>query len=126
MAIKKDHYISHPATCKKCGEEFIRKHRGRYKCDTCDAERHRKKNYGHCINFDEWETKFDTIHSCQMCNKPFGDNNLDKKVIDHLGEKIRGIICKECNTALGFLRENIRVAKAAVSYLERTTSREEA
>lgn len=125
MAIKKIPYTSHTANCNWCGAEFIKSYKGRDKCNSCDAKRHRKKNYGHCLNYEEWEDKFDAIHNCQMCDKAFGDRNLDKKVIDHLSDMIRGIICKECNTALGFLRENINVAQAAVVYLSNTDSRKE-
>ena len=124
MAIKKYPYTPHTANCNWCNKEYLKKYKGRDKCDSCDAARHRKKNYGHCLNFPEWEDKFNKIHNCQMCNKPFGDRNLDKKAVDHLGDMIRGIICKECNTALGFLRENVTIAEAAVLYLKDTISKE--
>ncbi len=38
--------------------------------------------------------------------------------VDHLGERVRGILCVRCNNALGQLRENAKLAERAVDYLD--------
>lgn len=39
--------------------------------------------------------------------------------VDHCHEtgKIRGLLCRQCNTALGFLKDSLDLCKAAVKYL---------
>jgi len=38
--------------------------------------------------------------------------------VDHLGDTIRGILCVQCNNALGLLRERTELAGRAAAYLE--------
>ena len=37
--------------------------------------------------------------------------------VDHLGDRVRGILCVRCNNALGQLREATELAEVAVDYL---------
>mgnify|MGYP001459426912 CR=1 FL=1 len=52
---------------------------------------------------------------CNICGK-----ELEKKCIDHCHEtkKIRGVLCNNCNTALGLFKDNVEVMKDAIRYLE--------
>ena len=38
--------------------------------------------------------------------------------VDHLGDRVRGILCVRCNNALGQLRERVDLAECAADYLE--------
>jgi len=53
-------------------------------------------------------------NKCQICDTK---NNL---VIDHCHntKKIRGILCRKCNSGIGFLKDDISRVKRAVIYLE--------
>ncbi len=53
--------------------------------------------------------------NCQVCGV-----HMDKKCIDHdhKTEKIRGVLCNNCNTALGLFDDNIKIMKDAIQYLE--------
>ena len=54
---------------------------------------------------------------CPICNK------VDKKNLsvdhDHFTGKVRGIICNECNMALGNVRDSIEILRALANYLEK-------
>lgn len=56
---------------------------------------------------------------CAICNKKEDNKRL---AVDHCHKtgKIRGLLCTRCNPALGFLQDNIEIAKNLVLYLERT------
>lgn len=37
----------------------------------------------------------------------------------HSTGKVRGLLCRSCNTALGFLKDDVALLRAAIDYLER-------
>jgi len=52
--------------------------------------------------------------NCQICNV-----ELTKKCIDHCHStnKIRGVLCNNCNTALGLVGDNIDTLHKMIAYL---------
>lgn len=56
---------------------------------------------------------------CAICRKPAEENRDGVLHRDHCHatRKVRGLLCNECNTALGLLRDNPVTALAAASYL---------
>ena len=69
---------------------------------------------------DYLKLKKEQNNLCFICKQ---DN--DKELcIDHchLSGKIRGLLCHKCNSALGFLNDDIYLLKRAVYYLERFVS----
>ena len=54
---------------------------------------------------------------CEVCNTPMGD----KRCIDHDHKtgKIRGVLCNNCNTALGLVGDNVATLTKLIQYLER-------
>ena len=55
--------------------------------------------------------------NCQVCGV-----HMDKKCIDHdhKTEKIRGVLCNNCNTALGLFKDDVSVLEKSIRYLERS------
>ena len=53
---------------------------------------------------------------CPCCGR-----RMEKKCIDHCHktEKIRGVICNNCNTALGLIDDNKETLSNLIQYLER-------
>lgn len=47
--------------------------------------------------------------------------NKDKLCIDHcyITNKIRGILCRNCNSAIGYFKDNIEVIKKSIKYLKK-------
>jgi hypothetical protein len=57
-------------------------------------------------------------NSCQICDKAFSGKLRPCIDHDHITGKVRGILCSTCNSALGFLKDDINLTKKAVKYLE--------
>ena len=50
----------------------------------------------------------------------------NKKCIDHCHnkEKIRGVLCNNCNTALGLVGDNVEILSKLIQYLEQSEQQE--
>lgn len=67
-----------------------------YKCATCKAP------------FDG--LTFDTDHDWSCCNRPRYS----------CGDCVRGFLCRDCNTGIGKLKEDITILQAAIDYLNKS------
>jgi hypothetical protein len=54
---------------------------------------------------------------CAICGKPQDENRWHPLDHDHKTGKVRGILCNQCNTALGGFRDNPQFMLAAIEYL---------
>ena len=94
-----------------------------HKCKKCSTEIRRKYYKPHEFmrrKFSLTEDQYNNLMSntnCQIC-----DVELTKKCIDHCHStnKIRGVLCNNCNTALGLVGDNIQTLEAMVEYLKHT------
>jgi len=62
-------------------------------------------------------------NKCAICSKSFNnDFKANKPTIDHSHEfnKIRGILCNNCNAILGFASDDIEILNRAIQYLEKS------
>lgn len=77
-------------------------------------ERARLKSYG--LTPEEYRTWLaDLDGRCMVCtDQPSYQLHVDH---DHLTGAVRGLLCRPCNHALGFLRDSITRAKQVVDYL---------
>jgi hypothetical protein len=76
------------------------------------------KRYG--ITEEEYEAiKVSQAGVCAICSS---DEEL---VVDHCHENghIRGLLCKQCNGALGMFKDNIQTMQRAIGYLNNTVAR---
>lgn len=57
-------------------------------------------------------------NSCGICQS----SNKKRLVIDHdhKKKKVRGLLCRKCNSALGFLNDNLKLVKKAWKYLKKS------
>jgi Fe-S oxidoreductase len=125
--------------CNKCKQElplsdfYIRRLYGTYQgpCKKCRAKVNklwRKNNYERFrylwkrsgwrkrgVNPDEAEKVLSTASSCSLCNST---KNLYVDH-DHDVETIRGILCNNCNLALGHFKDNSEVMRKAADYVDR-------
>jgi hypothetical protein len=94
---------------------------GRYPfCKPCAKKKQKwyamKSMYG--VTKEQYEAKFFAQNGlCEICHKP----SLKPLNVDHNHEtgKVRGLICLQCNHAIGLFRENLDSIKSAVVYLEK-------
>lgn len=92
-------------TCKECRNEQRRGKR------QLEGRKYRAKQYG--LSLDEYEAYFSDA-SCGICG------SKDGLVLDHNHDtgKVRGVLCGNCNTGLGFMQDNIDVLQGAIEWLK--------
>ena len=84
--------------------------------------RHFKRNYK--IDIEKYNELFNSQEGkCLVCLKQFKNNitySGNRLVVDHSHEttKIRGLLCSQCNSGLGYFKENITSLYNAIEYLK--------
>ena len=90
------------------------------KCKECFSISQRESTYGVS---KEW---FDSILKaqggvCAICTSP--DTGLKGKAFavdhNHKTNRVRGLLCSKCNTALGSFKDSVELLKSAIAYLEK-------
>jgi hypothetical protein len=71
------------------------------------------------ITIEDYENMLKVQNNvCAICeNKCSTGNNLAVDH-DHKSGQVRGLLCKNCNTSIGLLKENSDTLKKAINYLE--------
>jgi len=95
------------AICIECGKK---------RSNTYHASYYRYKKYG--ITKEEFENiEQNQLGKCSICKKSI----LASGHIDHCHKtgKVRGILCGNCNKALGLLNDNVNFLKNAIKYLKK-------
>ena len=120
-------------TCSSCNKElpFTEYHKRKYpsgtvgyqtKCKKCSSEKratyykpHQYMRTKFKLTEEEYQNLM-LIDYCEICNV-----KLNKKCIDHCHtkEKIRGVLCNNCNTALGLVGDSTEVLSKMISYINR-------
>jgi glycerol-3-phosphate dehydrogenase len=79
---------------------------------------HLLKNYG--IDSKKYEEILETQKGlCDICqNKNKNEHNL---AVDHCmyTGKVRGLLCRRCNSGLGYFKHNVNIMKKVIEYLEK-------
>lgn len=117
--------------CRKCGKVFTPKAPSEHYCsDEC-------KDYGvvnayykrvHHITLEEYLDMAEAQnYVCAICHKEnFALNTCHSGVLvvdhDHKTGLNRGLLCHNCNRALGLLKDDIESVKNCLSYLESVTT----
>ena len=79
----------------------------------------RKKKYN--LTAEEYELKLiKQNYACSICNIHRDDYSKDFAV-DHCHKtgKVRALLCNNCNSGLGFFKENLRIIQKAIVYLKK-------
>ncbi len=110
-----------PYCCQRCGGgEHETDDSGRRRCTRCKDIRSRewnlKKRYG--ITVEDYERIYRKQRGkCGICRiKSEDGSNLDVDH-DHKTGDVRGLLCGACNLGLGKFKDNIRIVRRAVEYL---------
>ena len=144
--LKVNHLFLENRKCRTCGEEknlladFYLSRKDptlvssyAYECKVCTRERVTrtqdprqkrkqalKRMYGiSSEDFDKLLTEQN--HCCAICGTSEPGGRYDTFNVDHCHEtgKVRGLLCKSCNIALGEFKDDIDMLKKAVVYLEK-------
>ena len=78
------------------------------------------------ITSDEYSKKLKKQRGkCAICDTSIKQNGKNLAVDhNHKTKKIRGLLCNNCNVAIGFLKEDIQKAKNLIKYLKKWKRKE--
>ncbi|ADF42419.1 endonuclease VII [Synechococcus phage S-CBS2] len=103
--------------CKSCASEKSKEWRTR---NRANARKHKcgqlRRDYGITLEqYEEMDQKQGGV--CSICSSRPGSRRLS---VDHCHStgKVRGLLCSNCNTAIGLLGDNRAILQAAITYLE--------
>ena len=108
-----DKYTKYKLTswCKQCIK---------IKTDGTHREASLKTNYN--LTLDQFNIMLENQnYKCLICNINLGMIASGNTHVDHchVTNKIRGILCRSCNTGLGFFKDNIDNLNSAIVYLKK-------
>lgn len=127
-------YAGKPCWCKECvktetkkyalkNSEKLKSYWKSYRSSSDVKNRNRArllKSYGLSIGQYEMMLK-NQNYQCAICQRK--ESELKRALCidhDHLNNKIRGLLCDDCNLAIGKLKDNPNLFRVAASYLEQS------
>jgi hypothetical protein len=81
---------------------------------------HLKRKYN--MTLEEYDVILESQNGvCDICKEPESYGRASFLAVDHChnDETIRGLLCNNCNRAIGLLKDNIEVLENAVKYLKK-------
>ena len=120
-----EYYNIYNKTHKERNQKFKERHPEYFKIYNKTHPRNRKEyhlQYTYGLSIAEFNNILLAQNmKCAICKEPLDLQNPHNVVIDHnhLTGKIRGILCKKCNFAIGLLRDNPEYAYSAFIYLKK-------
>ena len=93
------------------------KNKRRSWCFSCDSIKKKLKEYNITKEF-YLSLVIEQKGLCKICNKP--NSNGRELYVDHDHEtnKVRALLCSNCNTAIGKFKEDISILESAINYLK--------
>lgn len=112
--------------CRGCGETFTPASGSNFWCaNGCQEARKRLRRHGLTNRqyLDLLESQGGKCALCRESGKGYGGSRY-ALVVDHCHAtgKVRGLLCPDCNTALGRFGDDAARLRAAADYIERTSS----
>ena len=114
--------------CKQCLLDFQPKAPSHHFCsqkccDTNASNKYLKRTYG--ISLEDFNNMLSSQNNlCAICKKEgfkINKNTALNLVVDHchVTGVVRGLLCHNCNRALGLFKDNIESLNTAILYLEK-------
>jgi hypothetical protein len=107
---------SRKSKCKECDKKRVAENYDPIKYQ----EQHLKRSYG--ITLNEYNQMLvDQNHKCITCGTTDPGGKHGKFMVDHCHStgKVRGLLCKRCNIALGEVGDNVNVLQSMIEYLQK-------
>lgn len=106
--------------------EYRNKHSTDWKKENPQKVRQQQIKHVYNLSWEQYENMFKSQEgSCALCQTPLKlhkgiEHGTEVAVVDHCHTtgQVRGLLCKNCNTALGLFKDNKDVLKKAFKYLE--------
>jgi len=108
------YYENHSESIKKANKKYREKNKGRLK--EVEKRRIMKKRYG--LSHDDWLKMWeDQNGKCSICGESFVNPNDAFVDHNHDTNKVRGLLCRNCNFAIGLFKDNPELTIKATEYL---------
>lgn len=114
---QREYYKTNSNHIKAQSKEYHRSH--------IDKDKEYDRQIKHLYNITVLDVQLLMISQhgcCDICKKPFQYNN-DKKEYhidhNHTTNKVRGLLCTNCNTSIGLLQENPVFIESALYYINK-------
>lgn len=108
-------------TGKPLNEYYYRKDTNTYRneCKECMIERNRVRSLG-VTNLDYEKMFIEQQGLCGICKCKLNSSRYTRFAVDHNHKTgdVRGLLCTNCNTGIGLLKDNIIVLNNAIKYLQ--------
>lgn len=114
--------------CKTCGVEkpLDKKHfywrsdsqTFRKECKTCWQEKQLIAKLG--VDFKAYHQLLKAQgHRCKICQTKLESSRYSKFAVDHCHKsgRVRGLLCTNCNTAIGLMKDSVERLTSAIKYL---------
>ena len=116
-----DYYKNHKR-CKSCYKDSYKNKPKKSKEDRKDYQL--KYSYGEDFGLEEYNKLSDSQnHSCAVCKckNTNGRPDSDYLYVDHCHEsgEVRGLLCSNCNRALGLLKDDVYLLQSCINYLNK-------
>ena len=113
------------AWCKPCHRSYMEVYGKTHQRKKPTPEKLRQKSYRekHGITVEQYDVMFAAQHGrCAICGTTTPGKNVRNFTVDHCHQtsRIRGLLCRSCNMALGLLHDSVPAILKAADYLQRT------
>lgn len=109
-------YQSNQPYCRECMAAYRKEWRAKNREKVLEADRHYKRRYAYGISEEEYEALIVAQDNrCAICRDIF----TETPCVDHghTTGKVRGLLCRPCNTGLGAFRDSPAIMKRASRYV---------
>ena len=117
---RKEQYWKNPELAKKKQADYRSTLKQTDPEKVFSSNRASKLKSSYNLTLDEYDKKLkDQNYKCDVCGKEHQEEVKKRLVVDHCHETkiVRSLLCANCNTALGLLKENIETIEALKNYL---------
>lgn len=124
QALSENMFYKKHRYCKTCHKEIVRSYQDKNKEKVLSNGRvyNIKKRYG--ISQSDYDKMFiEQNGKCAICNSSeIKRTNSKHFCIDHCHttNRVRGLLCHDCNVILGKLKDSIDMCKSVIKYLEKS------
>lgn len=113
------------AWCKACHSSYMAVYEESYERRRPTSAEVRAANYRkiHGITVGQYEVLLASQNGkCAICKTTKPGKNVTNFMVDHCHNtsRIRGLLCRSCNMALGMMKDSTTILRDAADYLERT------
>ena len=102
--------------CKECAKARVKANHCPTRARADDLRRH----YG--ITLEDYDSMYETQNGqCAICGTTEPGGRWNRFAVDHDHETgvVRGLLCNNCNTALGLFQDSFSILHLAANYLDK-------